>query len=180
MEDKFNINEYVKPDPRADGALVLSAPLGFRGEMKMWPVATPPAGWLVCDGSLVTIAKYPELYSIIGTTYNTGGETAGVDFRIPDLREKVPIGYKSGSAESGTLGQQYGAKTVTLSTNEMPNHTHYPGAPGARVHTPDVNNGTAAGGGPAVWGAYVNGATGGGAAHQNMQPGLAINFIIKF
>lgn len=168
--------EYVSPDPEADNALKFAAPAGFTGQGSIWFTNTAPAGWLICDGSLVNKDDYPDLWLLLGDLW---GASSATQFYLPDLRQRVPVGRLSGDADFGTLGAAAGAKTVTLSTNEMPNHTHYPGAVGARVHTPDVNNGTAAGGGPAVWGAFVNGASGGGGAHNNIQPSRVVNFIIK-
>ena len=87
--------------------------------------STPPTGWLVCDGSLLNRVAYANLFSAIGTTYNTGGESS-LQFRIPDLRERVTSGVDS----SGTPGQTFGSDSVTLAIAQLPSHTHGPGSYG--------------------------------------------------
>lgn len=87
--------------------------------------SSTPTGWLLCDGSAVSQTTYANLFSTIGTTWNTGGEGAG-NFRLPDMRRRVPVG--SGGSGSGTLGNSLGntggEETHTLITSEMPGHTH--------------------------------------------------------
>lgn len=79
-----------------------------------------PEGYLFCEGQLLNSGEYPEIFNVIQYTY--GGE--GEYFNLPDLRERVPVGWSEGSAEYGTLGNQGGEETVTLTINEMPSHTH--------------------------------------------------------
>lgn len=55
--------------------------------------ATPPTGYLLCDGSVVSQAAYPDLFTAIGTAFNTGGEGAG-NFRLPN--QTVTIGSLAG------------------------------------------------------------------------------------
>lgn len=55
------------------------------GEILVWPLATPPEGLLLANGQLVTVADHPDLHARLGTTYNTGGETPGVSFRVPNM-----------------------------------------------------------------------------------------------
>lgn len=90
----------------------------------------PPSGWLWCRGQTVAQASYPALYAAIGTTFNTGGE-ASTDFRLPDLRGRIPIGLDNmGGSDAGrldvsnTLGASGGSQYHTLSTSQMPNHAH--------------------------------------------------------
>jgi len=65
----------------------------------------PPFGWLWCYGQLVNVADYSALYDAIGTSYNTGGETAGLTFRVPDLRAHILIGMDNmGGTDRGVLG----------------------------------------------------------------------------
>ena len=81
-----------------------------------------PAGFLLCDGSIVSQTTYSNLFSVIGTFWNTGGEGAG-NFRLPDFRRKVAVG--SGGTGTGTLGNTVGntggAEDVTVSQNS---HEH--------------------------------------------------------
>jgi microcystin-dependent protein len=84
-----------------------------------------PAGYLLCDGSVVSQATYPALFAAIGTTWDTGGEGGG-NFRLPDTRRRVSMG-KGGTAVSGpanTVGAVGGAETHALTTGELAAHTH--------------------------------------------------------
>ena len=153
------------------------------GSIIQWSTNTAPANWLLCDGSAVSRSTYPSLYAAIGTTYGAGdGSTT---FNLPDLRGRVPVGKNSGTF--GTLGATGGAETVTLSTAEMPSHSHpasnsqFFGGASARTTVPT---------GSALWtfasnslsdivGAVSTGNTGGGGAHNNLQPYLVTNYIIK-
>lgn len=83
--------------------------------------STAPTGWLLCDGSVVSQTTYALLYNAIGTAYNTGGEGVG-NFRLPDLRGKIPVGKNAGTF--ATLGASSGVETVTLSSAQIPGHSH--------------------------------------------------------
>jgi microcystin-dependent protein len=103
---------------------------------------TPPTGWLVRDGSVISQTTYAALYAAIGTTWNTGGEGAG-NFRLPNSTRRVSVG--SGGSGTATLGNSVGnvggEETHTLSTAELATHGHsasqaahnhaFTGAPGA-------------------------------------------------
>lgn len=83
--------------------------------------STPPANYVSCNGTAVSqTGTYAALFAVIGTTYNTGGETPGT-FRLPNLTERMPIG-KGGTGYA--LGNRGGAKTVTLALNQLPSHSH--------------------------------------------------------
>lgn len=84
--------------------------------------ATAPSGYLLCDGSAISRTTYSALFSAIGTAYGAGdGSTT---FNIPNLKGKVPVGYDPAQTEFDALGETGGAKTHTLSANELPSHTH--------------------------------------------------------
>ena len=73
------------------------------GMLMMWAQdAAPPSGWLLANGQVVAQATYPDLFASIGTSFNQGGE-AGTDFRVPDFRQRFPLG----KADSGT-GSNWG------------------------------------------------------------------------
>lgn len=95
------------------------------GAMLDFAGTSAPAGWLLCDGSVVAQATYPALFSAIGSVWNTGGEGAG-NFRLPDFRRRAAVG--SGGTGSGTLGNAVGntggEETHTLITAETPSHNH--------------------------------------------------------
>lgn len=141
------------------------------GMMMLYGAASPPTGWLACDGSAVSRTTYSALFAIIGTTFGAGdGSTT---FNLPDLRGRTPIGSGTGSGLTArTLGATHGAETHVLSTAEMPAHTH-------TYNSVNTGSGVAAGSGMTGTFSNTTGSTGGGGAHNNMQPSLVVNFIIK-
>lgn len=85
------------------------------GDLKAALVASPPAGWLRCDGALYTVQDYAELFGAIGYAY--GG--AGASFNVPDLRDTFLMG-----AGASLLGARGGAAAITLNGNQIPTHAH--------------------------------------------------------
>lgn len=146
------------------------------GTILAWGAETAPGGWLLCDGAAVSRSDFASLFAAIGTTYGAGdGYTT---FNVPDLRGRVPVGL-SADAEFDTLGKAGGAKTHTLTIAEMPSHTHpqyvSANAGGSAVrndYDSDTNGGVYPQG-------ISTGATGGGGAHNNLQPYRVVTFIIK-
>lgn len=157
----------------------------FIGTVTMFAGNFAPVGYAFCDGRLLPIAENSALFALIGTTYGGDGQ---VTFALPDLRGRAPI-HQFNLAGGGNyvIGQVLGTETVTLTTNQLPAHTHGLGA----------NSGTGSGAGPsgAVWArssatqnyaaaanvamnAGAVASSGGNQPHENMQPYLAINFII--
>lgn len=95
---------------------------GFIGEVKLFAGNFAPRGWALCEGQLLSINSNTALFSIVGTTYGGDGRTT---FALPDLRGRVVNGNGHGPGLSPTrLGARKGAETVTLSTMNMPPHTH--------------------------------------------------------
>lgn len=167
MFDRFCFNEGVC---RMVGELVLWAGTG----------APNADNLLLCDGSHVSNVDYPDLWNIIGTTYGGTGET---DFALPDLQGKVAIG-ENGSHALGSAG---GSETVTLTTAEMPSHAHTDlGHSHSEITaTPSVAELPVVPVPAAVPGIGVTGigaaniqASGGGNAHNNMQPYLTLKYYI--
>lgn len=181
-----------------DGALIQSLLLPT-GIVVPFGGATAPSGWLLCDGSQVSQTTYAKLFSLIGTTYNIGGETAGM-FRVPDLRGRTVIGVGSGAGLTPrTLGAKLGEETHQLTVTEMPSHAH--GVSDNHQHkSPSWNAGQPYGGAASEpnMGLYTNqqtatpsltsttavgsitvNSTGGDGAHNNMQPSLVMTCIIK-
>ena len=148
-----------------------------------------PAYWLICDGRAVSRTAYAELFAVIGTTYGTGdGSTT---FNIPDLRGNVAIG----ASATYDLGDTGGETEHTLITAEMPEHMH------ERVVFVN-NSGWTVGDNSGIGNTQVDpytrrftggydsvsstaashwctSLTGGGQSHNNMQPYLVTNYIIK-
>lgn len=144
------------------------------GVVKAFAGSVAPSGYILCDGSAISRTTYAGLFSVIGTAYGTGdGSTT---FNIPDLRQRIPVGFKSGDSDFGTLGQTGGEKTHTLSVSEMPAHSHDISCAqenlggSSRVQSSPV--GTSA--------TLSTSSKGGGGAHNNIQPYQVLNYIIKY
>lgn len=163
--------------------------------------AVVPSGYLTCDGSEVSQATYAALYAVIGSFFNLGTE-AGGNFRLPDLRGRIPVGAGGvGTATlAETLGSRGGSETNTLTATQIPNHTHVVTDAGHRHTLPEQTNDAGAPitpiltggnifstGSPtsgrttasATTGISVDNNTGGGGAHANVQPVLVVHFIVK-
>jgi microcystin-dependent protein len=142
-------------------------------------------GWVICDGRQLSQSQYASLYAVLATSYNTGGESEG-NFRIPNFVGKVPAGVDSEQSEFLETGTTGGAKTVTLTTAQIPSHNHQYRDRGNNLRT-DVDYHTAAGAGNGIaagaGGVQTNrtpliAGTGGGGSHNNLQPYLVVNFIV--
>lgn len=135
-----------------------------------------PTNWLKCNGQALLRADYPELFNVIGITYGSGdGSTT---FNLPNISERVIVG-NNGDGEF-SLGNTGGEKEHILTIDEMPSHTHlYNASIGAGNAEGTLNMGDQTGG--VITGEYGNAIqnTGGSQAHNNMQPYIALNYIIK-
>jgi len=152
----------------------------FLAEIRIVGFSFAPRGWAFCDGQILPINQNQSLYSLLGTIYGGDGRT---NFALPDLRSRTPI-HKD---VSHALGQKSGAETVTLSDAEMPAHTHQlEGVTNpADTSTPDgaywADNAGTPYGAPVAgnnFAADTVADTGGGGAHNNMQPFLTLAFCI--
>jgi len=132
-----------------------------------------PAGFLLCDGSAVSRTTYATLFAVTGVLYGVGD--GSLTFNVPDLRTRIPVGKSALNANFTTLGQTGGTETHTLTENELAHHSH--------SFIQCVQGGTYAGGGsgPAAFyiGSSTTGESGGNVAHNNLQPYLVCNYIIK-
>lgn len=121
-----------------DGAIISyanGAILTPVGSITDFAGSTAPSGWLLCYGQIVAQASYPELFQVIGSTYNTGGEGVN-NFRLPDCRGRATYGQDNmGGSSAGritnagsgivgtTLGANGGVESVTLATANLPPYT---------------------------------------------------------
>ena len=170
------------------------------GVIKIFAGNFAPRGYMFCQGQLLSIAQNQTLFSILGTTYGGNGTT---NFALPNLQGVVPIGQgNSRSGQNYALGQTAGTETTTILTSNMPPHVHtgpgkisvssanstdstpvgdasiaVPGSFVSRVFTPSLGFATST---PSVNlnSNITTAATGQGLPINNMQPYLAINYII--
>ncbi|MCA2971972.1 MAG: phage tail protein [Acidobacteriaceae bacterium] len=140
-----------------------------------------PQGWYLCRGQIMSISSNTALFSLLGTTYGGNGQTT---FALPDLRGRVPISYGAGPGLTGrNHGERGGSETVTLTTKELPAHTHTLEA--GRLD-PDADFAASEGislpsgliGGAEAASATGSTPVGGGIGHPNTPPYLAVNWII--
>lgn len=158
----------------------------FLAEVRIVGFNFAPRGWAFCDGQILPINQNQSLYSLLGTTYGGDGRTS---FGLPDLRGRVPmhVGRSNGGGDHRE-GQKSGEETHTLSGAEMPQHTHT-----LRASSTNANSGVPTGHvlasstlpeayrDPTNLGFMRSGSitnVGGGQAHENMQPYIALNFCI--
>jgi len=168
------------------------------GDLKYSIRATDHIGWLKCDGRSLSRTNYADLFNVIGTTY---GADDSYTFKLPDCRGRVlgAIGTGSGltARSAGTL---IGSETHTLTVSELPSHTHSITDPG-HTHTVantvgitgqdtpsgldaspnefDLNTSFTTTSSSSTTGITVN-ATGGGGAHNNMQPTAFVGNVYVF
>lgn len=155
--------------------------------------SSAPSGWLMCDGSAVSRTTYATLFTAISTAFGAGdGSTT---FNLPNTARKVLVGAggTGTSTLANTVGATGGAETHTLTTAELAVHNHGVTDP-THSHNYYLPNSDTAGAGVAVGvsadfsastatsssttGISINNA-GSGSAHNNLQPSLVTNYIIK-
>ena len=186
-----NVN-YSQSKYNWDGQYLTGIQGTATGTIVPWSTATAPTGFLKCDGSAVSRTTYAALFAVVGTTYGAGdGSTT---FNVPDLRDRTVVA----SSNTKALASTGGANTVTptgnisgstgattLTTNQIPSHTHSGGVAGNPVVYVADN--------PTFSGGSTNtGSTGGGASHDHtlsanfvgsansvLQPYLVLIYIIK-
>lgn len=165
----------------------------YLGEIRIFAGTYAPNGWAFCNGQLLPISAYSALFSLLGVQYGGNGTT---NFQLPNLQASVAIGPGAGPGLTPrVIGEMGGSATVALDATTMPAHNHLP-----MGYASDGTSNAPAGN---VWAqtsvAGRHGKTpvslfnptpdtrmspvaldvaGGGQAHNNMQPFLALNFII--
>ncbi len=157
----------------------------YIGEIRMGGWNFAPEGWAFCNGQILAISDNEALFALLGTTYGGDGQNT---FGLPDLRGRLPIHQGNSGQGPLTFGQSGGAETVTLTTNQIPSHTHILAGTSASSNTASpVGNvlGEAVGGsiysGPGNPRAMGNAIqpTGGNQPHDNMPPYQCVTFIIS-
>ncbi|MGB0697598.1 MAG: phage tail protein [Rhodospirillaceae bacterium] len=158
----------------------------YMGEIRMFGGNFAPHNWGFCSGAIVAVSDYHALFSLIGAQYGGNGIS---NFGLPDLRGRIPLHHGDGPGLTPRIvGQMLGYETISLTSNQMPAHTHY-----LAVSANPPSDTTCAGNtlgkgrfyedppGAAAAGPMLTGTIGDegdGDAHQNMMPSLAINFIL--
>jgi microcystin-dependent protein len=168
----------------------------YIGEIRIFAGNFPPVGHMFCEGQLLPISEYDTLFTLIGTTYGGDGQET---FALPDLRGRVPI-HMDGT--NFVIGQRSGTESETLTIQQIPTHSH---ATTGKITIPvrgdsvghlssPVNNaiavspnkkffsktGSASGTmAPLDLGSSTVMTSGGSQPHDNMQPFLAVNYIIS-
>ena len=212
-----SLNEQIRDNLKyVKESLPAGIMLGYGG-------AAAPAQWLLCDGTAVSRTTYSALFAAIGVLYGVGN--GSTTFNLPDYRGRVMVGLNSTDADFDTLGEKYGSKTHTLTSAQMPVHTHIQNA---HTHTQNAHNHSTSyqtdGENSPLGGNYnivtdyrdptgagnkitignttptnqnttptnqnttptnqnttpTNQNAGSGSAHNNVQPSLVSNFIIKY
>lgn len=108
------------------------------GSVMQYAGGSAPTGWLICDGSAVSRTTYATLFAVISTTYGVGdGSTT---FNLPNTQGKSVFGYNSGDTSFDALGETGGSKTTTLTTNELPAHTHTGTTDSDGAHTHSITD----------------------------------------
>lgn len=159
----------------------------YLGEIRMFAGSFPPNGWAFCNGQLMPISENDTLFNLIGTTYGGDGQET---FGMPNLQGRVPMHQGAGPGLSSyQLGETGGVEGVTLSNNQTPNHAH-PFVAAKDSATGSTPVGNLLGDSPSIQ-LYVETAPntplsaqavtfqGGSQPHDNLQPYLAVNFIIS-
>ncbi|MFN7934458.1 MAG: tail fiber protein [Bryobacteraceae bacterium] len=156
----------------------------YTGEIRIYPWGLIPSNWAPCNGQSLSVAGNPSLFSLIGNTY--GGDGVN-NFNLPDLRGRTPLGAGQGpNLSSYPIGQPGGDEAVSLTTTQMPQHSHQPHAVAGAATTINPSGAMLASGAP-IFASGPNNSNlnadaiafaGTGKGHDNMMPFLSLNFCI--
>lgn len=165
---------------------------GTLAQISMFGGNFAPRFWALCQGQIFSIAQNTALFSLLGTTYGGNGQST---FALPDLRGRAPVGYGQGPGLSSVvLGEVFGNETRTMSTSNLPPHSHNAsvnfGANTGGATTDEASGNQPCSVGPNLYAApgAANGSlapgtltiqnTGSNTPFNLMQPVLGINFVI--
>jgi microcystin-dependent protein len=188
-------------------AAAVQALLVPTGTVAPYAGTAEPTGWLFCYGQEVLRSTYTVLDGLITTTYgaytNGSGGVGTTHFRVPDLRGRVIAGQDdmggtsanrltglSGGVDGDVLGGTGGTETHTLTIAQMPLHGHpyrsgvaspssVSGSGGFQRDGGNATNYASYTGTPSATNGQQIGGEGGGGAHNNVQPTIILNYIIK-
>ena len=177
----------------------------FLGQVQIFGGNFAPRNWTFCNGQLLSISSNTALFSLLGTTYGGDGRTT---FGLPDTRGRAPVGAGHGPGLTNRiLGQKAGVENAPVSSAQMAAHNHgvttssptlgaqsgdatsheptagtvlaapiVQGNPGLNIYSDQAADQNIEG--AEIAGDLVLDDTGGGGSHPNMQPFLAMNYII--
>jgi microcystin-dependent protein len=162
----------------------------YVGEIRMFAGNFPPNGWMFCEGQLLPISEYETLFNLIGTTYGGDGQST---FALPDLQGRLPLHMGTALGTTFTIGENGGVESVTLTTQQIPIHTHgllcaaSGGVPNSNpkdgfwAATDQNQYSTQAGNSPmgTAQNNLLSDIAGGSQPHENLMPFLCVDFIIS-
>jgi microcystin-dependent protein len=107
------------------------------GSITAYAAGSAPGGWLICDGASLLKESYPVLFGVIDTTYGSVDEN---HFNLPNMKGRMLVGFNGADTSFDSMGEVGGSKTATLSTNELPAHTHTGTTDSAGAHSHNYND----------------------------------------
>lgn len=193
----FNGNVVIDGTLQVSGSINASVP---PGTILMWGGSTAPTGYFLCQGQSLSTTTYADLFAVLGYTYGGGGSS----FNLPNLQGRVPVGLDTGDPNFAALGDTGGEDTHTLAVSEIPanltvsdpTHAHEEQvASGTGTYPARVAGVSGNGYYTLITSGEIDSATaiistvaastgisvgGGGGAHNNLQPYITVNYIIKY
>lgn len=159
----------------------------YVGEIRMFAGNFAPVGWMFCDGQQLPISQNETLFTLIGTTYGGDGEET---FNLPNLQSRVPMHMGNGpDGVTYPLAEVAGVESVTLTTQQIPVHTHSLLGSTAGANDGNPTNKVLAQSAQVAYMIEADGElamnansitpVGGSQPHENCQPFLCINYIIS-